>query len=273
MDFFSGIANFIAGLINYEDAQKAYNSQQDQLDQILAAYSGLRPPELREAQAPTVGASAYDAIQEDPQLRALQLRALEGLGTEATQRGLGAQDRAALAEAIGASGRHEAGLRGALAQRAAATGMGGANASLVQALQGQQAAANSANQQALDVAGQARQRQLAALAQVGTQAAGVRGQDYSMARDRAAAQNQLNQFNAGLQWQAQQHNLQTPQQDFENLLRKMQLEAEARRQRGQSSVDRARTKAGYATQAAGGAGSAAAGLATTAGIGLGGAPS
>jgi hypothetical protein len=268
LGFLGDIGSFIASLVNIDATNRAYDTQDRELNRILDQYSGLSLPQLREAVAEQAGPNAFGSIQEDPKLRALQMRALEGFGREADQRGLTEMDRAALAESLSASGRHEAGLRGAIANRAAATGMGGANTALVQALSGGQAAANQAHAQALGVAGQSRERAMNALGQLGTMSTAVRGQDYGVARDRAAAQNQLNQFNAGMNWQAQQHNLGLDQQSWENMLQKMGLVAGAQTARGRSATDRARAQSGLIDRAGTSGGNALGGLARVAGGGL-----
>jgi hypothetical protein len=129
-------------------------------------------------------------------------------------------------------------MRGANQQRAAARGMGGALSSQMADLQSQQGAINSANSNAVDIAGQNRQRYMQALAQMGSQAGAVRGQDQA----KASAQNQINQFNTGMRWQAQQYNLNVPQRNWENQMTLEGKRANAMSGLGQNEIDKWKAK-------------------------------
>jgi hypothetical protein len=245
---FSDIAQIVQGLINSGNTDLAYEALRHELERNKKLVSGLELPELQNAFAEQMGGNAFDSVQADPATRAYQMQALERLGQEVQTKGLTAEDLAAQNQALMASGRFEAGQRGAAEQRAASRGMGGAMSSQLSALQGQQSAVNQANSNAIDVAGQNRQRYMAALGQLGNQAGNVRGQDWAQASARANAQNQINQFNTGMRWQAQQHNLGIPQQNFQNQAAKIGLQTRANSAMGQSWVDWARAQQGPTDQ-------------------------
>jgi hypothetical protein len=245
---FSDIAQIVQGLINSGNTDLAYQIMRDELERNKKLVNGLELPELQNAYAEQMGGNAFDSAQTDPATRAYQMQALERLGQEVQTKGLTAEDLASQNQALTAAGRFESGQRGAAEQRAASRGMGGAMSSQLSALQGQQSAVNQANSNAIDVAGQNRQRYMAALGQMGNQAGNVRGQDWAQAAARASAQNQINQFNTGMRWQAQQHNLNLPQQNFQNQVAKIGLQTHANTAVGNSWVDWARAQQGPTNQ-------------------------
>lgn len=245
---FSDIAQIVQGLINSGNTDLAYQIMRDELERNKKLANGLELPELKDAIAEQMGGNAFDGLQVDPATRAYQMQALERLGKEVETKGLTDEDLAAQNQALMQAGRFESGQRGAAEQRAASRGMGGAMSSQLSALQGQQSAVNQANANAIDVAGQNRARYMAALGQLGNQAGAVRGQDWTQAAARASAQNQINQFNTGMRWAAQQHNLNIPQQNFQNQAAKIGLQTHANTAMGNSWVDWAKAQQGPTNQ-------------------------
>lgn len=245
---FGDIAQIVQGLINSGNTDLAYQIMRDELERNKKLANDLQLPELQRAIAEQTGGNAFDSAQIDPATRAYQMQALDRLGQEVRTKGLTEEDLAAQNQALMAAGRFESGQRGAAEQRAASRGMGGAMSAQLAALQGQQSAVNQANANAIDVAGQNRQRYMAALGQLGNQAGSVRGQDWAQAAARAQAQNQINQFNTGMRWSAQQHNLGLPQQNFQNQVAKIGLQSRANTATGQSWVDWARAQQGPTNQ-------------------------
>lgn len=248
MGIFGDIAQIWSGISNLGQTDMSYDMLFDLLEKNRDLVNGLETPELLKAIAEQTRGNAFDNAQVDPATRAYQMQALERLGQEVQTKGLTAEDIAAQNQALSTAGRFESGQRGATEQRAASRGMGGAMSSQLSALQGQQAAVNQANANAIDVAGQNRQRYMAALGQLGNQAGNVRGQDWAQAAARAAAQNQINQFNTGMRWAAQQHNLAVPQQNFQNQVAKLGLQTHANTAAGNARVDWARAMAGPTNQ-------------------------
>lgn len=248
MGLFSDLAQIVQGLINSGNTDLAYSFMRDELARNKQLANELDLPELQRAIAEQTSSNAFDTAQTDPATRAYQMQALDRLGQEVQTKGLTEEDLAAQNQALMSAGRFEAGQRGAAEQRAASRGMGGAMSSQMSALQGQQAAVNQANSNAIDTAGQNRQRYMAALGQLGNQAGAVRGQDWAQAAARAQAQNQINQFNTGMRWSAQQHNLGIPQQNFQNEVAKIGMQTRANTANGQAWVDWARAQQGPTDQ-------------------------
>ena len=269
----SGIGDFVSGIFGTVNAARAregiengsdnpWATSDDYLKQLLAQYSAIGVPDLQNATAEQTGANAFDSVQMDPQTRAYQMQALSRLGDEVNTKGLTAEDQAAQQQALQQAGRFEAGQRGAAEQRAASRGMGGAMSSQLAALQGQQSAINQANTNAVDLAGQNRQRYMQALSQLGNQAGNVRGQDWQQASARAQAQNQINQFNTGMRWQAQQHNLNVPQQAWEDKMKQTGAIGGVTGQISKNALDEWKAKYGLANDLGNSAGKAGEGEAS-----------
>jgi hypothetical protein len=83
-------------------------------------------------------------------------------------------------------------------QLAASRGLKRSGLSQALAMQGAQAGAQTAADATSELAAQRRQRQLAALGQMGSLGGSIRGADYGQASDAARAQDSLNQFNANM---------------------------------------------------------------------------
>lgn len=141
--------------------------------------------------------------QIDPQADAAQRDSLNRMGQEVESGGMGLQDRAALNEALGESGRQDR------AQRAATVRDFGRGSSqgLLATLVGQQGAAQNANRAGLDAAGQAQQRYWQAVRDRGTAAGNI--------ADRRSA---IDRWNGSQRMQAAQGNNANAQQQFSNEL-------------------------------------------------------
>lgn len=161
----------------------------------LGHIQGLDIPKLTD-DAIKQQASSLSTYQEAPGVRAQQLRALELLGQEVGAQGMTPEDRAAYQRAQLEAGREEAGLRGAAQQRLAARGLSSSTAGYMGDMMASQSAATRSGMMANEAAAQARDRYLRALEGLGSMSGAVRGQDFSQAAQRAAAQDAINRFNA-----------------------------------------------------------------------------
>lgn len=206
---FTAISDAIAA----GDKQKAIKLYEEAYEKA----KGIKPPPQQTMEAITQAESSLVGYQEDPALKAAQMRALEGLGAEVSMQGMTPEARAEYDRARLEAGQMAAGLEGAAAQRARQRGLGGMGA-YVGALGASQAAANRAGQMGVQIAGDARKRYLQALEGLGGLGSKVRGQEFDIAAQRASAQDAINRFNALQRTQAQQYNLEAGQRDFENQL-------------------------------------------------------
>jgi hypothetical protein len=142
------------------------------------------------------GPSEFGSIAADPALVTAQRSVLERLMREGSTDGLDISERVGLAQAQGEIGRQERGSREAILQSMAARGQGGSGSELAAALTNQQGSADRSAQMGSSAAAAARQRQLAALAQSGEFASGMRGQDFGEKATRAGGMDAANRFNA-----------------------------------------------------------------------------
>jgi hypothetical protein len=140
--------------------------------------------------------TGFNNITEDPRLKDAQMSALSSLQVRGNT-GLSQSDLASLNQIQNQSAQANQGQQGQIIQSMQQRGMGGSGAELAARLSGAQSQANNAGS--------------------------IRGQDYNVASQRAAAQDQLNRFNVnqkqaaqnanvGAQNQAQQYNLTNAQQ-------------------------------------------------------------
>lgn len=157
----------------------------------------------------TLGPSAFQSLSVDPATRDAEMSALGGYKDIIAGGGLDAMDRAKLAQIqstqAGQTNAAEAGLREDAARRGQATSNAAAQRAAVAA------GADRAAAQGTDVAAQAEANRRAALGQYGQMAAGIHGQDYGEAANRAQAADTTNRLN----WQNKQQQL---QQNFGNRL-------------------------------------------------------
>lgn len=157
-----------------------------------------------------VGGSQMDS-PEAQAMRQQQLRALSRL-QRVSDEGYTDTDRAAMNDALSEVNQQERGNRLAIQQR-----LGGNNgASIAAQLANNQAAAQRANQQGLQVAGAGRARALRALGDYGAMAGGMRGQEMQV----GAANDAIARFNAANSMEAGSRNAnrsnQAAQQGFMN---------------------------------------------------------
>ena len=206
------IVSVVGALAGAGEDAKAQALRQQMLDQ----YGPELLPHLERAEAQQINGTAFGQLQEDDSLRSRQLETLAGLENVVDSEGTTEADRAANQLAFDdASARTESATRG-VANSMAQRGQSGGPADYALQLQAAQGSTNQAANMARQNAGAARMRALQALEAGGNLAGDVRSQDYRRLSDVASAQDEMNQFNAGQRSAAQAHNLDLPQQEFDN---------------------------------------------------------
>ena len=225
---------------------------------------GVLTPELEEAVA--LDAPKVAAIKEDPMLRKAQTTALQLLG-ERAKTGLGVEDRAALAQIQLQQARDTEAKRQQILQSYQQRGLGGAGAELASQLQAASAGAAQAGEEGLKIQAQAQRAALEAAMQSGQLGTQIRGQEFDIARTKAASEDETararfneavarQQRNVATRMGVQQQNLATRQRVAEQNI--AQQNAELQRQRAaeaqqyQLALGRAQARAG-AQQGIGGA--------------------
>lgn len=180
-------------------------------------------------------------IQEAPELREAQMTALQMLG-ERAKTGFGAEERAGLNQIQLQQARDTEAKRQQILQSFQQRGMGGAGfgAELAAQLQAASAGAAQAGEEGLRLQAQAAQNALQAASMSGTLGSQIRGQEFDIARTKAAAKDQASmaKYNAAMARQerniaarnlAQQQNLATRQRISD--LNTAQAERELNRQK------------------------------------------
>lgn len=173
-----------------------------QLEEIQKRWNIIEPQVMEKLQAQLQSDTQLANIQEDPRFKQYQMQALQELGNIVNAGGnMTAEDRLAYDNARMNAASTDMALRGAAEANASARGLGAAGR-YIGALQGGQAGANRASQESLKAAADSRQRFLQAINEMGQQASTIRGQEYNMAANEAAAQDSINRFNTGQKWNA-----------------------------------------------------------------------
>jgi len=206
-----------ANLVGRSKGEAQAREGMDAVTQAYLEQLGILTPTLDTLDVEQQQGTGLNNIVEDQRLRGYQLQALSELGNIANMGGAAtAQDFNAYQHARQEAGSVDAGLRGAAQQRAQERGMVGSNAGLMSDLLAGQQSTNRASQMQTQAASDSRDRYLQALGELGSQAGGVRGQDYGIASQKAQAQDAINRFNAGMRWTNATYNQNQAQQNFNN---------------------------------------------------------
>ena len=184
------------------------------IQQGIDAYGNLKTPEYEdviyrgpeyvgdviapEAEAVTMGDTAYRGISVDPNLRKAQLAQLAALEELRDQGGFNLTDKANLAEIQRDSALQGKSQRDAIMQQAAMRGQAGSNMTLANILQAQQAGQNRLSDQDLRIAAMAQERALNAGSAAAGLAGNVRGQDFGEQARIAEAEDAASKFNASI---------------------------------------------------------------------------
>jgi hypothetical protein len=185
-------------LIGMAMAQGDYVKAEELRKQARAQLEKLNPDELAKVKA-EVGDSAFSQVTEAPEGRQAQLMALQRLQGMAS--GDDPESAAEYARAQAEAAANERGVRMAALQRLAQRGAGATSGLALAAQQdAAQASTQTANMRDLQVAADARRRALEALSMQGQMGTQLRNSDYQLQRDRAAAQDTINRFNADARW-------------------------------------------------------------------------
>lgn len=208
-----GIAVAAQTAKNAEEREKALNK----LKEIESQWDNLPlPPELK---ARLQQKTELAKIQLDPKYKQYQNQALSELSDIVGAGGqMTAQDQLAYDKARQQGASTDLALRQAAESQASQRGLG-ASGSYLAGLMGAQAGANRTSMEGLQAASDARQRYLQAINELGGMSTQIRGQDYNIAANEAAAQDAINRFNTSQLWNADLYN---NQQRFENELKKLQ---------------------------------------------------
>ena len=191
-----GLGGALGGLIGFSLGAEDRRKEEELYQRMFQEWSSLDPRiRAKVEEALQLGPSEMENVSTDPAVRSRQLQALDSLMETGLSGGMDAQSRAALAQAQAQSAQQERGARLALQQQAQARGQGNSLTSYATQLAAQQGAAQRLGAESVQAAGDAQQRALASLAQGGTLAGDVRGQDFQEKSAKASARDAINAFN------------------------------------------------------------------------------
>ncbi len=218
-------APIIGGMIGAGAAAKEREAADRIRQQMLALFGEIRVPSVEEQkvlfetlksqgeltpemeQVFAQGDSEFKNIAVDPRLKEAQLAALQGLQGVANEGGMSATDKVRFNQMQSELNRNEGAQRGAIMQDMARRGQAGSGMELAAQLMNQQASAERASMQGMEVKAQAERRALEALMQGGQLAGQMQGQEFNQQAQAAAAQDAINRFNTANRQQVQSNNV------------------------------------------------------------------
>lgn len=206
----SGVAKGANSSATADSAQgisdAAYAQMLANLRDRLGDYDKLGKAGYEDLKPSLLGPSALEGIAADPAARAAQQQSIAALQQLADNGGLSLSDMKALNDLQGNLNRNDSARRNALSNQYAARGQLGSGAQLAMELQGQQQAAQSANQRGESIAAQAQDRALQAILQKGQVARGMSNDDYGRKADTAKARDAIEARNAAARTDAGKYN-------------------------------------------------------------------
>lgn len=230
----SGVFTGLATAIGMAQAQGDFQKAEQLRQQAMAELQKLDPSQLAKVKA-EVGESAFNNVTEAPEGRQAQLMALQRL--QAMASGEDPESAAEYARAQAEAAQTERGMRLAALQRLAQRGAGATSGLALAAQQdAAQAATQQANMRGLETAAAARRRALEALAMQGQMGGQLRQGDYQLQRDRAAAQDAINRFNADSRWRQAQGAYDAQAQQADRLAKGYRGQADERDAAGARTV-------------------------------------
>lgn len=201
-----GAVDVGTGLAANQQTQGSYEEILRNLRERMGDYDNLAGGDYKTVTPELLGPSALEGIQDDPAARQAQQEALAMLSELAANGGLSLADLKALNDIQQNLNRNDTARRKGLANEFSARGQLGAGAQLGMAMQGQQDAAQNANQRAESVAAQAQARAMQAIAEKGRMARGMASDDYGRKSAAAQARDAIEARNAAARMQSQNAN-------------------------------------------------------------------
>jgi hypothetical protein len=260
-DFGGGIGGAAGGLIGslIGELLAAGNYEEVKRLQALALkqYGSIDADTMEKVAAEQMGPSAMEGATGNTEAKQRRMEALRMLSQRGAE-GYNAEDRAAINDTLSEVQQAERGSREALMRRV------DPNSGAALALQAgnQQAAAQRAHSQGLQIAAGSRAQALRALAETGRLAGGIDESEFGQQSARAGATDAISRFNASNRYDASKFNAGQRQQQFSNQMAKAgAMAGQYQQQAGtqEEEAERKRRAAKGIGQAVGAIGGAAAG--------------
>ena len=188
------------------------------LEKARSEYGSITPETLQQSSMDVLGPTEMQKISVDPRFQQAQLESLDQ--TRAMQEGGGFldEDRSNLHRVRQETARAASARNAQLREEMNARGIGGSGAELAMRLASNQAEAEQAGQAGLDISGQAQRRYFDAIRERARMAGQMRDQSFGEQAQVAAAQDRINQYNHGFQFDQHQYNQDIAQRNYNNKL-------------------------------------------------------
>ena len=209
----AAVVSMIGQLIASGQEAKA----QELRTEIARRYVDLPLPVLDKLVAQKLPPDAADRYTKATQATRAQGDVLDKTMEMVNERGETAEDRAAYLRMQNQAGGIANSANGAVERGMANRGLAGSGMAFALKQQGAQSAVNRANSTGIQAAADARGRYREALGMASSMASGMRSQEFAGLQ----AQDQINEFNARQQADADRYNGQLPQQQFDNQMTKL----------------------------------------------------
>lgn len=215
-----GAVDVGTGLAANNQIQGSYDEMLRALRERMGDYDALGNAGYQNVTPSLLGPSALEGIPEDVASRQAQQEAIAMLSELAASGGLSLGDLKAINDIQRTLNQNDTSRRKGLANEFSARGQLGSGAQLAMAMQGQQDAAQNANQRSESVNAQAQQRAMQALLEKGRMARGMASDDYGRKSDAARARDAIEARNAAARMQSQNANNAIAGQRFTDQLAK-----------------------------------------------------
>lgn len=200
-----------AGLQAYKDAMTQLQSvpvpdpESLKVNMQQLVQQGVVSPQ--DAEAVIVQHNAYDEANGSDAARGAQLSALQGFQDQAAAGGLTDTSRSQIQAALDEVNNNQRGQANAISQDARRRGISGSGLELAQQMLSQQSSADRAGREGMDVAALAEQAKVEALKNAANTGATIEQQTFGEQSAKAAAANQIAQYNASNQQQVALNNI------------------------------------------------------------------
>lgn len=213
----------VTGIIGQQQAQQARSNAEDDAKKALGAIQGVNVPDIDKMRlaleqyqstgsltpnmenASLLGNTNLQNIALDPKYNQYTQSALQKMA-DVSQNGLPDVDRAQLQNILNSTAQQNQSNQKAILENRAARGMGGSGDELAAQLSSQQSGANTASNQALQLAALAAQRKMDATSNLGNMVNTAQNADYQRQAQLQGQKDTIAQFNAQQQQGVTQRN-------------------------------------------------------------------
>jgi hypothetical protein len=200
-------------------------AQRRMIENLIRRAGEIKLPELERLRAETLGPSAQESVYSDPTLEATQYDALGQLGNIADSGGYTLEDRALNEELQREAAQKATNHRQAIQAMLARQGNGSGAISAAMQMGSAREQADRASKAGLHTASQAQKRALEAMMARAKTAGGMREQQFGEKSRRAQAHDAIDRYNAGARSNANAYNAGLSQQNFQNSMTRLGMQA------------------------------------------------